>query len=211
MQFPQLFRPLTAAPAMSPTGTPSASPSAVPTKSPTLSPSAAPTPSCSGFDETVAISKTHAPKMVNAGGVLKYTAVLRNSQKVGDITTVGVQVQLPAGVTYLSSKLSGYKPALAAPEVDVGAGTVTWPITPLVGKSFGGRFSVRVRVDSNVTAGTELVFRSAFFESGSKPLCTYYGADRTVCTLIHCCRRMDHARTHRTNRTSYGPWSCERG
>ena len=160
---------------MSPTGTPSASPTAAPTKSPTLSSSAAPTP----------ISKTHAPKMVKAGGVLKYTAVLGNSQKVGNITTVGVQVQLSAGVTYLSSKLSSYKPALAAPEVDVGAGTVTWPTTPLVGKSMSRRFSVRVRVDSNVAAGTELVFRSAFFESGSNPLCTYYGADRTVCTLIH--------------------------
>ena len=84
----------------------------------------------------------------------------------------------------MSSKLSGYKPALVAPEVNVVAGTVTWPATPLIGKSLGHRLSVRVRIESNVAAGTELVFRSAFFEIGINPLCIYYGADRTVCMLL---------------------------
>ena len=122
--------------------------------------------------------------MVIAGSILKYTALLRNSQKVGDISDVGMQVQLPEGVTFLSSKVTGYKPALGSPAVDADSGTVTWPATPLVGKSLGHRFSVRVRVDSNVAAGTELVFRSAFFELGTNPLCIYYGADRTVCMWI---------------------------
>ena len=97
----------TTPPTMSLTGAPSASPSAAPTMCPTgapsaspiFSPSAAPTPSCSGYDKTVTIKKTRAPKVVKAGGVLQLTAVLRNSQKVGNITAVGVQVQLPAGVT----------------------------------------------------------------------------------------------------------------
>ncbi len=39
---------------------------------------------------------------------------------------------------------------------------------------------MRVRVDSNAAAGTELAFRSAFIEIGTSPLCIYYGADRTV-------------------------------
>lgn len=45
----------------------------------------------------MAITKTHAPNVVKAGGILKYTLVLKNSQKVGNITDVGVQVQLPEG------------------------------------------------------------------------------------------------------------------
>lgn len=99
-------------------------------------------------------------------------------------TAVGVQMHLPEGVTYLSSKFSGDKPALAAPEVDTDAGTVTWPATPLVGNSPNRHFSVRVRVDSNMAAGTELLFRSAFFEIGTSLHCIYYGADRRVCTIL---------------------------
>lgn len=72
---------------------------------------------CSDYNETVSISKTHAPKTAKAGGILKYVLVLENTQKIGNITDVGVQVQLPEGTTYLSSKVSGFKPALAAPEV----------------------------------------------------------------------------------------------
>lgn len=140
---------------------------------------------CSGYDETVSISKAHAPKVVKTGAILTYTALLKNSQKVGDITDVGVQVQLPAGVTYLSSKVSGYKPSLDSPEMDMDTGILTWPVTPLVGKKgLGHRFSVRVRVNSDVADDTELVFSAAFFEAGTDPLCTYYGADRTVCMLI---------------------------
>jgi uncharacterized repeat protein (TIGR01451 family) len=92
----------------------------------------------------VSISKTHAPRVVEAGGILKYVLVLKNSQKIGNITDVGVQVQLPGGITYLSSKVSGFKPALATPEVVLAADILSYVAEPAKSQRAGNVTDVDV-------------------------------------------------------------------
>jgi len=109
-----------------------------------------------------------------ASDVLNYATEPAKSQRVGGVTDVGV-----AGRSSKEKKLT-----LTAPDVGLEDSIVTWPATPVLVKRSSHRFTVRVRVNSNLPDGTMLVFRSAFFEVGTSPLCDYYGTDRTVRMLV---------------------------
>lgn len=93
-----------------------------------------------------------APEVVLVADIIKYAAESAKSQRAGDVINVGVN----------GRPKEDKMPDLTAPGVVPGDSIVTWSATPLVGKRRSHRFTVRVRVDSNVPDGTQACFPLGF-------------------------------------------------
>jgi len=78
-----------------------------------------------------------------ASDVLNYATEPAKSQRVGGVTDVGVAGR--------SSKENRF--TLTAPDVGLDDSIVTWPATPVLVKRSSHRFTVRVRVNSNLPDG----------------------------------------------------------
>lgn len=114
-------------------------------------------PSCNPAG--IALTGKASRKVAKRGSLIRYTVTVANTNKT-PFDKGGVEVTLPAGVTYQKSRASPRAKNTALDTVVVTGNTVTLPDAPLKGKG-RRRFTVYAKVDSTAVAGSDLAFAAA--------------------------------------------------